>query len=153
MNVDKTVVMTCQPYRTDGRKSEVAYTRRITGEGPFYRERQRGGLRCLYCGTEISAGSMAAYRQTQHGQRQYPQLADAPLQPEAHRKYWLSFLRTVDSVACPVKGCRGGGNEYNQPLDTIHTPPHAGYDSDYVGGKPSPPPLPQLQQVDHVVGS
>ena len=38
-NVRKTVGMICRPFQTAGTQLEAAYGRRITGEGPTYRER------------------------------------------------------------------------------------------------------------------
>ena len=37
-NVSKTVGMVCRPYQTAGNLKEAAYRRRVTGEGPTYRE-------------------------------------------------------------------------------------------------------------------
>ena len=39
-NVGKTVSMTCRPCPMAGNQSEVAYGRKMTGEGPTYRERK-----------------------------------------------------------------------------------------------------------------
>ena len=41
-NVGKTVGMVCHPFQAAGNQLEAAYGRRITGEGPTYRERQKG---------------------------------------------------------------------------------------------------------------
>ena len=41
-NVGKTVGMVCRPCQAAGTQSEAAYGRRITGEGPTYRERLNG---------------------------------------------------------------------------------------------------------------
>ena len=41
-NVGKTFSMVCRPFQSAGTQSEAAYGRRMTGEGPTYRERQKG---------------------------------------------------------------------------------------------------------------
>ena len=45
-NVGKTVSMTCRPCPTSGNQSEVAYGRKMTGEGPMYLERKRERFEC-----------------------------------------------------------------------------------------------------------
>ena len=42
-NVGKTVGMVCHPCKVAGNQSEAAYRRQIMGEGPTYREQQKGG--------------------------------------------------------------------------------------------------------------
>ena len=46
MNVQKTVWMVCRPFRMAGVQSGEAYTRRITGEGGVFKERQRERVIC-----------------------------------------------------------------------------------------------------------
>ena len=41
-NIRKTVGMVCRPFQAVGNQLEVAHRIRITGEGPTYRERQKG---------------------------------------------------------------------------------------------------------------
>ena len=50
-------------------------------------------------------------------------------------------------VTFPVDIYKGGGGDYIQPLGSLCTPPHEGYDCDYVGGKPFPHPLPLLKRI------
>ena len=45
-NCGKTVSMTCQPCSTPGNRSEEAYGRLMTGEGPTPRERKRERTTC-----------------------------------------------------------------------------------------------------------
>ena len=40
-NVGKTVSMVCRPCQAAGTQSVAAYRRKMTGEGPTYRERQK----------------------------------------------------------------------------------------------------------------
>ena len=51
----------------DDDQSEAAYGIRMMGEGPLYRERQRGRVQCKECGEEIALGFMAGDMQTHHG--------------------------------------------------------------------------------------
>ena len=55
-NFRKTVIMVCHPCQEAGTHSEAAYGRRMTGEGPSYRERHKERLRCKECGEEMAAG-------------------------------------------------------------------------------------------------
>ena len=66
-NVDKTVSMTCRPFPTAGNQSEVAYERKIMGEGPTYRERKIERVECGDCRKGIAAGSLDAHWMVQHG--------------------------------------------------------------------------------------
>ena len=43
-----------------------AYTRRMTGEGTAYRDRQRRRIWCPYCGAEFAVGYLKTHRQTHH---------------------------------------------------------------------------------------
>ena len=45
-NVGKTVSMVCQPCQAAGTQSEAAYGRKMMGEGPSYRERQKERVEC-----------------------------------------------------------------------------------------------------------
>ena len=58
-NVRKTVGMVCLPCQAAGNQLEVAYGRRMTGEGSSYRERQKGRVQCKECGEEMALGLMA----------------------------------------------------------------------------------------------
>ena len=49
-NAEKTVSMVCRPCQAAGTQSEAAYERRMTGEGPTYRERHKGRVQCGDCG-------------------------------------------------------------------------------------------------------
>ena len=66
-NIEKTVGMVCRPCQAAGNQLEAAYGRRITGEGPTYREQQKGRVQCGECGEEMEAGSVTGQNMTQHG--------------------------------------------------------------------------------------
>ena len=46
-NINKMVEMVCQPYKIVGRHSVVAYTRQMTGVGPYFQEIQQERVSCL----------------------------------------------------------------------------------------------------------
>ena len=66
-NLGKTVSMTCRPCPTAENQLKVAYGRKMTGEGPTYRERKRERVECGDCGKGMTAGSLEAHRMVQHG--------------------------------------------------------------------------------------
>ena len=67
-NVRKTVSMACHPCRAGaGNRTEAGYSRRLTGVGKTYAERQRERVACGECGTVIVAGSILSHLMTQHG--------------------------------------------------------------------------------------
>ena len=66
-NVGKTVSMKCRPCPAAGNQSEVVYGRKITGEGPMYRERQKERVECGDCEKGMTAGSLEADHMIQHG--------------------------------------------------------------------------------------
>ena len=49
-NVRKTFGMVCRLFQAAGNLLEAAYGRRITVEGPVYRERLKGQVSCRKCG-------------------------------------------------------------------------------------------------------
>ena len=57
-NVGKTVSMTCRPLPAVGNQSEVAYRRKMTGEGLMYLERKRERVECEDYGKGVAAGSL-----------------------------------------------------------------------------------------------
>ena len=66
INVGKTASMTCRPFPAAGNQLEVAYGRKITGEGPTYLERKREKVKCGECGKGMAAGSLDTHRMVQH---------------------------------------------------------------------------------------
>ena len=63
-NVGKTADMVCCLCQSGGTNSEVAHGRRMTGEGPSYRERQRRRVQCKECGEEKALGSLVGHMRT-----------------------------------------------------------------------------------------
>ena len=66
-NVGNKVGMVCCPFQVAGNQSEAAYRRRIMGEGPTYREQQKGQVQCRECGEDVVEGYVAGHQMTQHG--------------------------------------------------------------------------------------
>ena len=67
-NVNKTFSMACHPCRAgSGNRTAAGYSRRLTGVGKTFTERQRKRLACGECGTVIAAGSLSSHMMTQHG--------------------------------------------------------------------------------------
>ena len=66
-NVGKTVGMACHPCQAAGNLSEAEYRRRVTGEGPTYRERLKGQVSCRDCGELMAVGYLTSHLMTQHG--------------------------------------------------------------------------------------
>ena len=67
-NVGKTVSMVCHPGGVGTRnRTEEAYSRRITGVGRSYAERQHERVACEECGEVIAVGSMSSHLMTRNG--------------------------------------------------------------------------------------
>ena len=66
-NVGKTVGMVCHLCQETGNLSEAAYGRRVTGEGPTYRDRLKGQVECGACGEFLAEGYLSSHIMTQHG--------------------------------------------------------------------------------------
>ena len=66
-NIRNIVGMVCRMCQATGKKSEAAYGRRMTGAGPSYWKRQRGGIQCTEFRGEMAMGLLAGYMQTHHG--------------------------------------------------------------------------------------
>ena len=66
-NFGKTVGMVCHPCQAVGNLLKAAYGRRVTGEGPTYRERLKGQVSCRACGELLAALSLTSRIMTQHG--------------------------------------------------------------------------------------
>ena len=103
-NVGKTVSMVCRPCQAVGNQSYTVYGRRITGEGPTYRERQKGRVHCKGRGEETEALSVVGNKMTQHGQA-----ADARCSWKTSatgkepRTYRMAFLAKEGPRSFPVE--------------------------------------------------
>ena len=67
-NVNKTFSMACHPCQAgSGNLTTAGYSRKLTGAGNTFKERQRERVACGESGTEIAAGSMSSHMMTRHG--------------------------------------------------------------------------------------
>ena len=105
----KKVRMKCRPCSAAGKKSEEAYGRNMTGEGPTYRERQKERVECGDCGKEMTAGSLASHRMTQHGKAKASKWSwnESATGGGETRTYRVEFLTKGEARGCPVEGCQG----------------------------------------------
>ena len=93
-NVNKTVSMACHPCRAGaGNRTAAGYSRRLTGVGKTFTERQRERVACGYCGTVIAAGSLSSHMMTQHGKAATRRHLWAPQTNGDPRLYKMSFPR------------------------------------------------------------
>ena len=60
-NFRKKVRMFCCPCQSEGTHSEVAYMRRMTGAGTYYRERQRVWVQSTECREEMALGLLVVH--------------------------------------------------------------------------------------------
>ena len=78
------------------------------GEGPTYRECQKGWVHCRECGEEILAASMASHMMTQHGR-----VAEARRSwitastGDGPQTYQMAFPAKGVPRSCPVEGFSG----------------------------------------------
>ena len=107
-NLGKTVGMVYRLCQAAGTQSEVAYGRRMTGEGPSYQEHQRGRVHCKECGEEMALGSLAGHIRTQRGRAVEGRRswAAVPLGEEPWT-YRMVFPTAGGMRNCPVEGCPG----------------------------------------------
>ena len=110
-NVGKMVSMTCRLCPAASNQSEVAYGRKMTGEGPTYHERLKETVKCGDCGKEMAAGSLEAHRMLQHGKTKEDKWrwTDAATgggggEPKTYR---IEFPTKGGMRDCPVEGCPG----------------------------------------------
>ena len=59
--------MVCRLCKAVGTQSEAAYGRQMTGEGPYYQDRQKVRAQCRECREEMASGLMVGHIKKQHG--------------------------------------------------------------------------------------
>ena len=94
-NVGKMVSMKCRPCPAAGNQSEVEYGRKMTGEGPTYRKRQKERVECGDCVKEMVAGSLEAHWMIQHGKAKanklsWTETAKLGWEPQTYRIEFLT---------------------------------------------------------------
>ena len=104
-NVAKTKAMTTFPQAFVIEQSARACKRRVTGDGPSFREFQRQKVSCPTCGKPLARGSLQTHLRRVHGEELDPWLNE--LEPPATHPpcYKISFPRVLRKKACPVEGC------------------------------------------------
>ena len=107
-NVGKKVSMAYHPcWAGAGNRTEAGYSRRLTGVGKTYKERQRERVACGECGTVITAGSMSSHMMTRHGKAATRRHLWAPQTNGGPRLYKMSFPMKDGRRRCLVEGCPG----------------------------------------------
>ena len=107
-NVGKTVGMICHPCQAAGNLSEAAYRRRVTGEGPTYRERLKGQISCSKYKEMLAAGSLSSHMMTKHGRGVEIRLQwNTPAAGTGPQTYRMTFLEKGGPRNYPVVGCLG----------------------------------------------
>ena len=107
-NIRKTVNMVYQLCQAAGTQSVAAYGRKMTGEGPTYREWQKERVECGECGKDMAAGSLISHRMTQHGQATEERwIWEASATEGNTQTYRLAFPTKGGPRSCPVEGCPG----------------------------------------------
>ena len=106
-NTSKTKTMTCYPGFIRTGHSTAASTRRHTGQGDSYRERQRRRVTCPECNKDLAASSLTQHRRTQHGIE--PEIDWATIAPQIDiqppNQYTVNWPATQTQVDCPVLDC------------------------------------------------
>ena len=91
-----------------GTQLEAAYGMRMTGEGPIYRERQKGRVQCGDCGKEVAAGSLASHRVTQHRRAAKEwSIWEASTTRGQPYTYQMALPTKGGPWSCPVEGFPG----------------------------------------------
>ena len=105
----KTVSMTCRPCPAAGNQSEEAYGRKMTGEGPTYRERQKERVECGDYGKEMAAGSLESHQMIQYGKAKSDKWSwkEAATGGGKIQTYRIEFPTKGGTRECPVEGCPG----------------------------------------------
>ena len=107
-NAKKTVGMDFYPCQAAGTQLKAAYMRRMTGEGPSYRERQMGWFQCKEYGEEMTLGSLAGHIQTQNGRAAEGRRSwEATTPREEPMPYIMDFLNAGVNRNFPVEVCTG----------------------------------------------
>ena len=100
--------MACHPCRAwAGNRTAADYSRRLTGVGKTFTERQRERVACGKCGTVIAAGSMPSHMMTRHGKAATRRHLWTHRTIGEPRLYKMSFPAKDSRRRCPVEGCPG----------------------------------------------
>ena len=97
--------MACHPcWAGAGNRTEAGYSRRLTGVGKTYKERQRERVACGECGMVIAAGSMSSHMMTRHEKDATRQHLWTPQTNGGPRMYKMHFPAKDGRRQFPVEG-------------------------------------------------
>ena len=145
-NVDKTVSMVCHPCQGAGNLSEAAYGRRVTGEGPTYRERLKGRVSCRECGYLMVVGSLEIHLMTKHGRVAEPRRRFiTPAARAGPRTFRMTFPAKGGPQSCPVEGCLGPSGDKDGNAGALTAPACPQHCVNSGGGKPPPSTVRPMQ--------
>ena len=108
-NTRKTVGMVCRPYQAAGLWVDKSYTRRMTGKGRSYQDRQWERVHCLECRKDLARGSLVAHLQTQNGVARVGlgQEGDKESGDDKLMMFSMTSPEKVGPRPCPVEECIG----------------------------------------------
>jgi hypothetical protein len=114
-NTQKTVLMISNPPTMHANLSQQAYRRKLTGDGPTYKEWKRGLIQCPRCDTTLRRGSLVNHLRCQHGEEPEYDSTSTTLTSSATETatsatpYRISFPKGIRGVArpCPIPACYG----------------------------------------------
>ena len=99
--------MVCHPCQAAGNLSEAVYRRRVTREGPTYRERLKGHVAFSKCGELLAAGSLSSHRMNQH--RRVAEIRwqwSTPAAGTGPQTYKMTFPEKGGPLNCPLAVCQ-----------------------------------------------
>ena len=77
----------------------------MMGEGPSYRERQKGWVKCSECGEELAAGSLAGHMTTKHRRAaEEIWIWETSATGEEMWAYRIALPAKGGPCSCPVEG-------------------------------------------------
>ena len=86
-----------------GKQETEAYKRRVTGEGPTFRERNKTRVSCNYCGETMAASSLRQHMERAYG-RVLPQVRGVDIWGGVLEVYKVLFPWILKLLDCPVEG-------------------------------------------------
>ena len=102
-NLKNSKTIVCTPGYIWGNCGEHAYTRRETGEGEKYRDRNMLQVSYAECGVTVAQSYLKQHMVSLHGLCA-PQTRGVNEKGERHTTYMLSLPRILHSVRYPVPG-------------------------------------------------
>jgi hypothetical protein len=110
MSVVKTKTMiSCGKYQYH-KISDIAYKRRMTGQGESHRSRKMRKVSCPECNEIVSDQYLPIHLHHQHN---IVMEQETPETNEGGNSYSVSMPRYKMDIECPVPGCYGGGKDRN----------------------------------------